>query len=306
MTDEFHHGTGESRNTTSGVYRELVSKIQEDPYAEGLWSQAVGLAQDEELSGSGAKSFYSNVPLVEIISIGQRLRSTKSRNEQYQILTERTSDGEQWYDIVLGHVNEKMFVPIEDRLRELSEANGRKWEEGLDVGTGTGDTLRSIAPYFNNVTGIDILKGVLPNTKDTLPKNAQVVAGDVTRLPFKDNIFNIAVSNGLTHYLSRGELRDYIQELSRVLKPGGLFYASFVAQDEGEPLTNIEKEYLSSGKALLVCLLDNLVSQTKGEVSDKWTLNDMVEMANQAGFEYGVSEGNEDGTWFIEFGKVTQ
>lgn len=306
MADELSSAGIELSRPASNTYTEILSKIQQDPYSDEAWTRVVGLAQAEEVSGDGTESFYSHVPLTELISLGQRLRFTRSRNEQYQILTERNSTGEQWYDIVLGHVNDKMFSPIEEELGNRHDKEAEEWEWGLDVGAGTGNILRAIAPYFENVVGVDTLRGVLPNTKDTLPENAQVIAGDAVKLPFDDNIFDIAVSNGLTHYLSSDQLRKYIGELARILKKDGSYFESFIAQDEGSPLPNIEREYLTSAKALLVCLLDNLVSKNIKKESDVWTLKDMVEEFSQVGFEYGVSEGNEDGTWFIEFQKATQ
>lgn len=58
------------------TYTRLLRSIQRDPYADDVWSRTVELAQSEETAGGGSESFYSHVPLNELITVGQRLRST--------------------------------------------------------------------------------------------------------------------------------------------------------------------------------------------------------------------------------------
>lgn len=293
----------ESTNSEN-AYIDLLLKIQENPASDNIWSKTVELARKEETSGKGGESFYKNIPLEELITTGERLRLAKSKDEQYKILVERSSTGKRWYDIVLGHVNDKGFAPISQRLEYLVRERGRKWEKGLDVGTGTGSTISAISSCFERVAGVDNLESVLHRLKaeNGFPANAEVVVGKAEKLPFDNNVFDIAVSNGLTYYLSRENLNHYINELARVLKPGGLYFESFVMKDENDLLPEIEKEYLTSAKALLVCLMDNLVSRPD-QTQTNWNLQEMINVFRDCGFDYQVSEPNKEGVWFIEFHK---
>ncbi len=285
------------------TYTQLLRSIQRDPYADDVWSRTVELAQAEEGSGRGTQSFYSHVPLNELIAVGQRLRSTRVRDEQYEILTERCSTDENWYDIVLGHVNKKGFAPITKALGKYTEGGRNKLDRGLDVGTGTGNTIRVVAPFFRQVTGVDKLESVLHKMKDQgqLTQNADIVVGDATSLPVGEGLFDVAVSYGLSHYLSREEMQKYVGELARALKPQGLYFESWVTKEkEDDLLPMIEKEYLTSAKALLTCLIDNLVSRPD-EMQSQWSLREMVDTFQQQGFAYETSETNDEGVWFVVF-----
>lgn len=105
----------------------------------------------------------------------------------------------------------------------------------LDVGCGGGLLLNEAARRLKNgkATGIDIWS---PHTGggnyDLLLKNARVEGvadkiefkqADVRKLPFEDVSFDIIVSSGALHHISR-ERSDHvlaIDEMLRVLKPGG-------------------------------------------------------------------------------------
>lgn len=239
----------------------------------------------------------------ELIVVGDRLRVTRSRGQQYEILTERCSTGESWYDIVLGHVNKKGFAPIAKALSKFTNDGRVKLDRGLDVGTGTGNTVRAIAPFFRQITGVDKLESILHKMKDQgeLPQNANVVVGDAMSLPFDKDVFDVAVSYGLSYYLSKEDMQRYVGELARVLKAQGLYFESWVMKEkEDDLLPLVEKEYLTSAKALLTCLIDNLVSR-RDEAQTRWSLRDMVDTFQQHGFVYETSEENNEGVWFIAF-----
>jgi SAM-dependent methyltransferase len=108
-------------------------------------------------------------------------------------------------------------------------------ETVLDVGCGSGLLLNEAAQRLSTgkATGIDIWS---PHTGggnyDLLMKNAQAEGvaekiefkqADVRKLPFNDAYFDIIVSSGALHHISR-ERSDHelaINEMLRVLKPGG-------------------------------------------------------------------------------------
>lgn len=294
----------EKHGNEEDVYTKLFYAIHDNPHAETVWGDIVARARAEEALSGGSESFYTHVPLDELIAVGERLRGTRLKEEQYKILSERCSTGERWYDIVLGHVNDKAFAPIADALRHHVEERGQQWENGLDIGSGTGNTLRAIAPYFKSVKGVDRIEAVLQKEQreDTLPKNVQIVAGEATELPFDNDIFDVAVSNGLTHYLSREDMQRYVDELARVIKPGGFYCEPFVVKETNSLLPGAEKEYLTSAKALLVYLIDNCISRGD-QTQSSWSLKEMVAAFQSHGFTHTASSPNENGAWFIQFRK---
>lgn len=56
-------------------------------------------------------------------------------------------------------------------------------------------------------------------------KNLTGVRADAFRLPFEDNTFDIVMSYGLLEHLASGPLENMLTEVTRVLRPGGLFVA---------------------------------------------------------------------------------
>lgn len=305
MASEASETYNEYSTPKSALYSEILKSIQKDPMADIVWAKTLELAKAEEANGNGQDNFYSHVPLDELIEVGQKLRSTSEKAKQYDILSGRSSNGQIWYDVILGHVNDKMFAPVENHLSHLYQQRGIKWENGLDVGSGTGNTLRAIAPYFERVFGVDKLKAVLQKAKDedTLPENVEVVAGSATDLMFDKQTFDVAVSNGLTYYLEKDEMHRFVKEIARVLKPGGLYLESRILKDEDALLPGIEKEYLTSAKALLVCLIDNII--THHPTATKLGFSEVLELFASEGFEYAMSDVNDEGVWFLEFKKAS-
>ncbi len=97
----------------------------------------------------------------------------------------------------------------------------------LDIATGTGDLaimMASLNP--DRIVGLDISEGMLAVgkqkiNKQNLSNKIEMVVGDSENIPFKDNTFDaITVSFGVRNFenLDKG-----LQEINRVLKPGGKF-----------------------------------------------------------------------------------
>lgn len=282
------------------VYTDLVEKIQDNPNSEKVWKKVIALAKKEEAQGGGSESYYSHIPLNELITVGEKLKnarlkdkslSQESKQAQYDILAKKSSTGEYWYDIILGHVNDKLFAPVEARLGRLVEArtNKKKFATGLDLGSGLGNTLRVISPYCEKVIGVEQLPQLVKLAKkDTsMPKNVEIMRGNALNLKFTDETFDIVVSNGLTHYLQWPQGIDYTAEVSRVLKDGGRYLEAYAVENPGENLPMIAREYLTSAKALVVCLIDEIVSKVEHDPSsygkEPWGFSEMTGFFSRKG-----------------------
>ena len=96
----------------------------------------------------------------------------------------------------------------------------------LDVATGTGDVALLIARTYpgTQVTGVDISEKMLDIARHKLDKRQLVSdvtfeTGDSENLQFEDNSFDaITVAFGVRNY---GDLQKGLQEMYRVVKPGG-------------------------------------------------------------------------------------
>lgn len=98
----------------------------------------------------------------------------------------------------------------------------------LDVGCGAGRTTYFIDQKGCEVTGIDISAPLIKKAKELYPHIRFEVA-DVVNLPFTDNYFDVVFFsfNGLDYLYPLERRRLALQEMRRVLKPGGfLIYSS--------------------------------------------------------------------------------
>lgn len=126
-------------------------------------------------------------------------------------------------------VKEMPFYSNYDLSKLQGVEEGRPWEIGevvkkyvragdrlLDIGSGTAERIKSIAPLVSEITALEpnpIMRSrALENIKDWEIENITVIDGKAERLPFDDETFDI-----VTCMLAP----DDVKETWRVLKPNG-------------------------------------------------------------------------------------
>lgn len=97
----------------------------------------------------------------------------------------------------------------------------------LDIGCGTGDKVKSLLDAGFNVIGIEPAKEMLKYAKSKLPNN-RIINGSVLELPFPDNYFDFVYAFEVFRYLEHEDNIVGLSEIQRVLKPGCLFFGTFV------------------------------------------------------------------------------
>ncbi len=88
----------------------------------------------------------------------------------------------------------------------------------LDAGCGTGLFAKKLK-QFGDVYGIDMSRDAVEFAKK---RGLKVKKASITELPFKDNSFDLIVSNDVICHKSIKNDKQAICELTRVLKPGGI------------------------------------------------------------------------------------
>ena len=96
-------------------------------------------------------------------------------------------------------------------------ANITKNKNVIDIGCGYGANKKIVEDVGGKWTGVEPFEG-----------GAHSVKGNAENLPFKDNTFDIAIMDAVLEHIP--DVGKAFSEVSRVLKPGGLFigYAAFM------------------------------------------------------------------------------
>jgi ubiquinone/menaquinone biosynthesis C-methylase UbiE len=105
----------------------------------------------------------------------------------------------------------------------IRRLNPRQGDLILDAGCGTGLTIRGYFRAGIRVVGLDLSRKSLDvcAAKRRDP-GILLVRGDLAALPFSDGVFDkVLCANAIQHLPSQRLRRTCVQELTRVLRPGG-------------------------------------------------------------------------------------
>lgn len=140
--------------------------------------------------------------------------------------------------------------------------------KALDIGCGGGKMIKRLAKLlpYGKVYGLDlsplsVRHSKWENLRNVRRHTVKIVEGDVCKLPFKSNNFDLITAIETIYYWQEPE-RGF-QEVLRVLKPGGKFVIACELSENGKTLpkkwSHIGEEvslYLPSAKDLKQKLLD--------------------------------------------------
>jgi ubiquinone/menaquinone biosynthesis C-methylase UbiE len=104
----------------------------------------------------------------------------------------------------------------------MARDHGHRFKNILDVGCGANPSYaREIAAMGKQVYGLDFTFNFL---RLALPKSGDIrlAQADATRMPYRDSAFDAAICSETTEHIP--DDRGVVQEIARVLKPGGLLF----------------------------------------------------------------------------------
>ncbi len=101
----------------------------------------------------------------------------------------------------------------------------KDYKKLLDIGCGTGYLINMLSKeYEAEFTGIDLSPEMIKQAKGKNIGNAIFVEGKSDELPFEENTFDVVTCSQSFHHYP--ETNKPMQEVKRVLKPGGLYILS--------------------------------------------------------------------------------
>ena len=124
-----------------------------------------------------------------------------------------------YFSKIYDYVN-PIFYSKEMRKIVVDMAKIARGDLVLEVGCGTGFTTEEIVKRVGeeNVYAVDLTPEQMEKAVNRF-KNVNFVRGDAENLPFKDNVFDAAISAGSIEYWPNPQ--KGIEEMARVTKKGG-------------------------------------------------------------------------------------
>ncbi len=135
----------------------------------------------------------------------------------------------------------------------------------LDLGCGTGFETRSLVQRYPgaDITGLDISEGMLDYARSQPDlKQCHWLSGDIEELPFQGNLFDLVFSSLAIQWCDC--FSEVLEQVRRVLKPGGYFVFSTLADGS---LYELQKAWLSVDNNPHVNCHENYLEQRQRVVS---------------------------------------
>lgn len=155
---------------------------------------------------------------------------------------------EQMFDNISGKYDElnhilSMGIDVGWRKKVVKIIKNQNPKTVLDIATGTGDLAIMMAKATDaKITGFDLSAGMLEVGRKkiaelNLENRIEMIQGDAEKMPFDDNSFDcITVAFGVRNFEN---LKNGLDEIYRVLKPGGKFVILEFSQPQSFPMKQL-------------------------------------------------------------------
>lgn len=131
------------------------------------------------------------------------------------------------YDTLYGKVFQALHHEL---LHELLEKHTKRGALVLEVACGTGHTTELLCKSDRRLIACDLTRPMMEQARARTAAAVHLpvfVEANAKRLPFPDNHFDAIVSTRFLHLFRHSEQREILEEMLRVLKPGGLLLVDF-------------------------------------------------------------------------------
>jgi ubiquinone/menaquinone biosynthesis C-methylase UbiE len=121
-----------------------------------------------------------------------------------------------------AYAKSRVGTEDKDALAQLSHLLPPK-ARVLDVGCAAGRDAKILKDIGFTVTGIDLAEKLLDIARKSYPDITFILA-DMRKLPFEDESFDAVWASAVLHHITKNEMPGALQEIRRVLVPGGVLY----------------------------------------------------------------------------------
>ena len=169
--------------------------------------------------------------------------------------------------------NSSAFLALRDQVLDL--AHLRAGDRLLDIGAGTGLLALAAAPRVAHVSALDVSPAMCVHLERKFERlgtdNAQVLVNTATDLPMPDGSVDVVVSNYCFHHLRDTDKVRALEQIRRVLRPGGrlvfadmMFRVGVARRRDRAVMALLARRMLRLGPAGLLRLLKNAIRLLAG------------------------------------------
>jgi len=183
---------------------------------------------------------------------------------------------------VRNSANHFLFNEINKRLAERLLLIKKNFFKTLELGSRTGATLKNLPKekkienfFFTDISHKMLVKAKKEIKFDKLIKKKVFINLNEESLPFKEKTFDLVISNLYLHWSNN--IVGSLSEINRILKPDGLFLASFFGD-----------ETLKELKYSLYSAESDLTNQATPRVSPFLTMQQIGSLLQNVGFNLPV------------------
>ncbi len=129
----------------------------------------------------------------------------------------------QWlFDLIVGISSLPVGGEKKFRLLPIQAVTLQPCDRILDLCCGSGQATQYLVQKSNFVVGLDCDPLAIQRARRRVPQ-ADYVEAWAENMPFEDNSFDCVHTSATLHEMAPQQFRQIIQEVHRVLKPGGCF-----------------------------------------------------------------------------------
>lgn len=248
--------TQESKLSDIQARQELLDQFARQPDDSGLWQTAYGWAIAEDTAPAEG-GIAHDIPGDEIIAFANHVRACPASG-RYDLTAGFASNGQRWFDALELFSSPQIDEAIAATLGGWT-TEGR-FQEALDIGTGTGRMLPILGRVAEHVTGLDRNAVLLDMAAKQNSGGATLIQGEIAQLPFVDQAFDLATSGGVSGSLDATTKTAFYRELNRILRPGGVYIeGSYYEDDQGSAGPELGKS-TQTAKGMLADMIVDTVS----------------------------------------------
>lgn len=200
---------------------------------------------------------FTGITSQQLYNFGTSIVEAPSLQAIYSHFAQAAPTGDSWYDVLFSPAH---LIRHKVTVEAFRQVLPKKVKRSLDIATGTGLLVDSLAMQSEHITAIDINPDMLKWAERRLQghHDAGHIRGFETRVMNALDIetdlprenFSLVVSNGLFSYLNPGEVSRFYTGVQRVLQDGGL-YAEHMIFDEAAFEKIARSFYTKSPKFIL-------------------------------------------------------